>query len=46
MRLRFTDNLHPLNLFDPDTTGTLPPERYEFILEATVEEVTTDMNKP
>ena len=43
MRLRFTDNLHQEllpDLFDPDTTGTLPPERYEFILEATVEEVT------
>ena len=43
MRLRFTDDLHQEllpDLFDPDTAGTLPPERYEFILEATVEEVT------
>ena len=43
MRLRFTDDLHQEllpELFDPDTAGTLPPERYEFILEATVEEVT------
>ena len=43
MRLRFTDDLHQEllpELFDPDTPGTLPPERYEFILEATVEEVT------
>ena len=43
MRLRFTDDLHQEllpELFDPDTAGTLPPERYEFILEGTVEEVT------
>ena len=43
MRLRFTDDLHQEllpDLFDPDTAGTLPPERYEFILEATVKEVT------
>ena len=43
IRLRFTDDLHQEllpELFDPDTAGTLPPERYEFILEATVEEVT------
>ena len=43
MRLRFTDDLHQEllpDLFDPDTAGTLPPERYEFILEGTVEEVT------
>ena len=43
MRLRFTDDFHQEllpELFDPDIPGTLPPERYEFILEATVEEVT------
>ena len=43
MRLRFTDDLHQEllpELFDPDTPGTLPPERYEFYLEATVDEVT------
>ena len=43
IRLRFTDDLHQEllpELFDPDTPGTLPPERYEFYLEATVEEVT------
>ena len=43
MHLRFTDDLHQEllpELFDPDTPGTLPPERYEFIFDATVEEVT------
>ena len=43
IHLRFTDDLHQEllpDLFDPDTAGTLPPERYEFILEGTVEEVT------
>ena len=43
MHLRFTDDLHQEllpEIFDPDTPGTLPPERYEFIFDATVEEVT------
>ena len=42
MHLRFTDDFHKEllpELFNPDTVGTLPPQRYEFILEATVEEV-------
>ena len=41
IHLRFTDDLHQEllpELFDPDTPGTLPPDRYEFF-GATVEEV-------
>ncbi len=43
IHLRFTDDLHQEllpELFDPDTPGTLPPNRYQFFFAATVEEVT------
>ncbi len=44
MHLRFTDDFHkellPEIFDDSNTPGVLPPNRYEFIFEATVEEVT------